>query len=198
MRAMAKRGLGEDFMPGTKRRFTVDEYLRMAEVGILGQDERLELIRGEIFLLHPIENPHASAVRRLLHKLALRLGARALVDAQNPLLLSEQQSVPRPDIAILRPKEDFYASGPPQPADILLVIEVADSTSSYDRAVKVPLYAAASIPETWLANPNARKVTTYRRPTPEGYQEVREYRPLEQIPLEAFPDERFQMGELVG
>ena len=197
-RAMARRSLGEDLMPGTKRRFTVHEYLRMAEVGILGEFERLELIGGEIFLLHPIENPHASGVRRLLHTLTLRLGDRALVDAQNPILLSGQRSIPRPDITILRPKEDFYASGTPQPEDILLVIEVADSTSPYDRTVKVLLYAAAGIPEIWLANPNARKITTYRRPTLEGYQEVREYRSLEQIAPEAFPDERFQMGELVG
>lgn len=185
-------------MPGTKRRFTVDEYLRMAEVGILGEDERVELIHGEIFLLHPIENPHASSVRRLLNNLTLRLGDRVVVDAQNPILLSRQQTVPRPDITILRPKEDFYAAGTPQPEDILLVIEVADSTSPYDRTVKVPLYAAAGIPETWLTHPNANTITTYRRPTAEGYQDVREHRSLEKIALEAFPDERFLVGELVG
>jgi Uma2 family endonuclease len=188
----------ENFMPGTKRQFTVDEYLRMAEVGILGEDERLELIRGEIFLLHPIENPHASGVRRLLNMLTWRLGDRVIVDAQNPVLLSGQQSVTRPDIVVLRPKEDFYASGTPQPEDILLVIEVADSTSPYDRTVKVPLYAAAGVPETWLTNPNAQKITTYRRPGPEGYQEVREYRPLELIAPEAFPEERFRVGEFLG
>jgi Uma2 family endonuclease len=79
-----------------------------------------------------------------------------------------------------------------------LVIEVADSSSPYDCTVKVRLYAAAGIPETWLTHPNAHTITLYRRPTPEGYQEVREHRPLEQIALEAFPDERFRVDELVG
>jgi Uma2 family endonuclease len=197
-RAWAERSLEEDFMAGKRRRFTIDEYHRMAEAGILAEEERLELIRGEIFILRPIENPHASSVRRLLHKLTLRLGSRAVVDAQNPILLSGQQTVPRPDIAILRPKEDFYAAGMPQPEDILLVIEVADSSLPADRTVKVPLYAEAGIPEIWLTNPTTHKLITYRRPAPEGYQEVREYRGLELIAPEAFPEERFRVGELLG
>ncbi|MFY9826075.1 MAG: Uma2 family endonuclease [Thermoanaerobaculia bacterium] len=197
-RAWAERSLEEDFMAGKRRRFTIDEYHRMAEAGILGEDERLELIRGEIFHLWPIEFSHASGVRRFLHKLTLRLGSRAVVDAQNPILLNEQQSVARPDIAILRPQEDFYVAGTPGPEDILLVVEVADSSLSYDSKVKLPLYAEAGIPEIWLTNPTAHKIITYRRPAPEGYQEERKYRGLELIAPEAFPEERFRVGDLLG
>ncbi|HSS48056.1 MAG TPA: Uma2 family endonuclease [Thermoanaerobaculia bacterium] len=197
-RVLAERGLGEDFMTNKRRLFSIDEYHRMAEAGILAEDERLELIRGEIFHLWPIEFSHASSVRRLLHKLTLRLGSRAMVDAQNPILLNGQQSIARPDIAILRPQEDFYAAGTPGPEDILLVVDVADSSLSYDRKVKLLLYAEAGISEIWLTNPTAHKIITYRRPAPEGYQEVHECRRLEMVAPEAFPEECFRVDELIG
>jgi Uma2 family endonuclease len=185
-------------VPNLKRLVSIDEYRRMAETGIFSEGERLELIRGEIVEMTPIGNPHATCVRRLNHQLTLRFGSRALVDVQNPVALPHEQSAPQPDVVVLRPRDDFYKARMPEPGDVLLIVEVADSSVAYDRKVKIALYVEAGIPESWLADLGADAIFAYRKPSPAGYQEVREYRRGEWISPAAFPDERFLVDDLLG
>ena len=124
----------------------------MAEVGILAPDERLELIEGDIIAMSPIGGPHANAVRRASKLFTLRLVDRAEVSAQNPIRLSARAE-PQPDLALLRPREAGYPDHP-RPEDVLLVVEVADTSLAHDRRVKVPLHARLSIPELWVEDLN--------------------------------------------
>lgn len=132
-------------------RFTVDDYNRMAETGILKEDARVELIEGEIKMMSPIGSRHASTVDRSDRALKRLLGDSYIVRVQGPILLDDY-SEPQLDLAVLHFRDDFYAGGHPTPADVLLVIEVADSTLQEDRKVKMPLYARAGIPEAWLVD----------------------------------------------
>jgi Uma2 family endonuclease len=125
-------------------RFTVEEFHRMAEVGILSDDDRVELLEGEIIEMTPIGSQHAACVARLTQELSQRIGMTAILWVQNPVRL-DQHSEPQPDIALLRPRQDFYASAHPGPEDVLLLIEAADRTAQLDRAIKLPLYAKAGI-----------------------------------------------------
>jgi Uma2 family endonuclease len=180
-----------------RRLFTVDEYYRMAEAGILTADDRVELIEGEIVEMSPIGSPHAGQVNHLNSILTTRLGGRAIVSVQNPVRLS-QRSEPQPDLAILRPRDDSYRRSHPGPADILLIIEVMDTTVEMDRRVKAPLYARAGVRETWLLDVNAERIEAYRAPTPEGYRDVRVLRRGESVTPEAFPDLTFSVDALIG
>jgi Uma2 family endonuclease len=146
-----------------RRRFTVHDYYAMADAGILGEDERVELIDGEIIQMPPIGSHHAAWVDRLNAKLGGKTGARAIVRVQNPVRLSDL-SEPQPDLALLRPREDFYAGGHPGPGDTLLIVEVAHTTLGYDREVKLPLYALAGIPEVWIVDVEKGEVEVYRQP----------------------------------
>src|SRR5712691_2092893 len=129
-------------------RFTVDEYDRMAQAGVLTQCDRLELLDGEIVEMTPIGDRHASVVARISHVFSGRLGDRSIVWPQNPVGLRVVRSVPQPDVVLLRPRDDFYAAGRPSPDDVLLLIEVMDTTADTDRGVKLALYARAGIAET--------------------------------------------------
>ena len=149
-------------------RFTVDEYHRMAEVGLLGEDDRVELLEGEIIDMSPIGSRHAACVNRLTRLLATGLGDRAIVAVQNPVRVSDL-SEPQPDLAVLRARDDFYAEQLPGPADVLLLIEVADTSLAFDRHVKVPLYARAGVPEVWVVDLDGEVVEVFRGPGPEGY-----------------------------
>jgi Uma2 family endonuclease len=181
-----------------KRLLTVEEYHRMGEVGIFARNERVELIRGEIYKMTPIGNRHATSVRRLVHFFHQRFGAHALLDVQNPVLFPEQASEPQPDVVLLRYQEDFYGSGHPQPKDVLLLVEVAESSTVYDRKLKLPLYAQSGIAEFWLVDLKKARIWVHRHPTPEGYRKVQEYRRGEEVSPEAFPDERFAVDEILG
>ncbi len=155
----------------TRRRFTVDEYRKMAESGILAEDDRVELIEGEIVDVSPIGAAHASLVLRLNRVLVRLTGDHASVAVQNPVELSAE-SQPQPDLALLKPRADDYASWLPRPPDILLVIEVADSSVAYDRDIKIPLYGRAGIPEAWLIDlSGSGSIEIHRGPTPRGYRE---------------------------
>lgn len=169
----------------------------MAEAGILGEDDRVELIEGEIIEMSPIGGPHAACVDRLTRLLVIGLGDAAIVRVQNPVHL-DQRSEPQPDVSLLRPRADFYASGHPSPEDILLVIEVAESSLEYDRRVKVPLYARQGIPEAWLANLNERHLVAHLDPTPDGYRTMRVFRPGEMVSPSAFPHLEIPVDEILG
>ena len=161
-----------DQVPLRHRCFSVADFHRMGEAGILGEDERLELIEGEIIEMTPIGSPHGGRVNQLNRLLTQAVGERAVVAIQNPVVLGEH-SEPEPDLALLRPRADFYTSSHPQAADVLLLIEVADSSLASDRDIKVPLYARHGIPEAWIVAIGERRVLRFARPDQGAYQ-VRE------------------------
>jgi Uma2 family endonuclease len=156
----------------TRRRFTVEDYHRMGEAGILAEDEPVELIAGEIVVREPIGSRHAGTVNRLTRLWTSRLGERAVVQIQNPIELPKEDSEPQPDVTLLRPRADFYTGAHPVAADVLLLIEVADESLAVDRRVRMPLYARAAIREAWLLDLAAACVEVYRAPTADGYQQV--------------------------
>ena len=134
-----------------KHWITADEYERMGETGVFSPDARLELIEGEIYEMSPAGSPHAACVKFLSHLLNRAFGGKLIVSTQDPIRLSDL-SEPQPDVALLRWRDDFYRGAHPRPEDVLLVVEVADTTVASDRAVKLPLYARAGVPEAWLVN----------------------------------------------
>ncbi len=180
-----------------RRRFTVEEYHRMAEAGILGEDDRVELIEGEITEMTPIGRRHAATVKRLIKLFVSAFGNNAVVGAQDPVVLDEH-SEPQPDIELLHPKADFYASGHPMPEDVFLLVEVAYSSADPDRRVKVPLYARNGIAEAWLVDLEQETITVYRDPSPDGYRTVRVFRCGEQIAPAAFPDRSLAVADIMG
>jgi len=151
-----------------KRFFNVEEYYRMAEAGVLTPNDHVELIEGEIIEMSPIGGPHAACVRKLGALLARLLADSAILSIQNPVAINGY-SEPQPDVAILRARDDFYSTHP-TPDDVLVIIEVADTSVEYDRNVKVPLYARAGIPESWLVNLLKSVIEVYTQPVGGSYQ----------------------------
>src|SRR5262247_3069789 len=139
-------------------RFTVDEYERLAQARVLTQTDRVELLDGEIVEMTPIGDRHASVVARLTSLFSKYLGDRSIVWVQNPIQLRVVRSMPQPDVVLVRPRADFYAAGKPGPDDVLLLIEVMDTSAESDRGVKLPLYARAGIPEAWLLDLTTSRV----------------------------------------
>lgn len=154
-----------------KHYFNVDEYYRMAEVGLLSARDRVELIEGEIVEMSPIGSTHAGTVDRSSAFLNLKLGKAVIVRVQNPIRLDDF-SEPQPDLALLKPREDFYSKSHPSAEDVLVVIEVADTSVDYDRNVKLPLYARAGIPEAWLMVLSKDVIEVYSQPKNGKYQKV--------------------------
>lgn len=172
----------------------------MAEAGILAPDERVELLDGEVVQMSPIGPRHAGGVRRIYRALSRRVGDRALVDVQNPIRLGNRVE-PQPDVALLRPRDDLYLERHPDPGDVLLVIEVADTSAAYDRGTKLPMYARAGIPEAWLADWSDRRRPTlevHRDRSPDGYRDVRRLGRGERVALLALPDVELAVDELLG
>jgi Uma2 family endonuclease len=148
-------------------RFAVERYEAMVDAGILTEDDRTELIEGEIVAKMTIGDRHAACVDRLNRLFNRRLDDdQAIVRVQNPVRVTA--GIPEPDLALLRPRADFYAGGKPTPADIFLLIEVADSSLAIDREVKAPLYARAGVAEYWIANLVDEVVEVHRDPRPDG------------------------------
>jgi Uma2 family endonuclease len=154
-----------------RHRITVEHYYRMAEAGLFAEDERVELINGEIIDVPPMGSRHAGTVAQLADVLSRAVGGRAMVRAQLPVRLSDD-SEPEPDIAVVRFRSDYYKSSHPTAADVLLLIEVSDSTLRYDREIKVPLYAQHEIPEIWIVDLPAAEVHFYRSPANGKYAAV--------------------------
>ena len=155
-----------------RRLFTVDEYHQMAEAGIFGPEERLELIDGEIVEMSPIDPRHAGCVINFNRLLVTRLGDRAVISPQNPVVI-RPRSEPQPDMLVLRPRPVSYSRAHPTPEDVLLAIEVANTTARFDRIVKARLYARAGIPEYWLADVRAEQLDVFRDPRGEAYAQTR-------------------------
>jgi len=153
------------------RRFTAGEYHQMIEAGVFGEDERLELIDGEIVQMSPIGDRHAACVRRLIALLSRLFADQAIVDAQDPMVVDIAYA-PQPDLALLRPRADYYATQTPTPADCLLVIEVADTSAEFDREIKAPRYARGGVGELWLIDLERAVVVAHRDPAGDAYQHV--------------------------
>lgn len=161
--------------PILHRRFTVDDFYKMSEAGILSQDDRVELIEGEIVEMTPIGSRHAAVVNRLNRLLRLLPSDRFLISVQNPIRL-DLYCEPQPDVAVLQYREDHYAAGHPGPGDVVLLIEISESSQAYDRQVKIPLYAQSAIPEVWLVDLEAETITTYADPARGSYQKLQQFK----------------------
>ncbi len=182
--------------PG-RHKFTTDEYEWMGRAGILRDDDRVELIAGEVVEMPPIGPGHASRVRRTATLFQNRFGDVAQVSVQCPIRTSRHDE-PEPDVALLRPRSDFYELAHPTPPDIFLVVEVADSTLTYDRRVKTGIYAAAAIPETWVLDLPHAALHVYREPAPDGYRVVQTLRRGDTVAPLAFPHRPIDVAELLG
>lgn len=180
-----------------RKQFTVWDYHQMVKAGILKEDERVELIAGEIIEMSPIGTRHAACIIRLIRLFSQLLGDRAFISSQNPVQLSDF-SEPQPDIALLKPRDDYYAAAHPQPQDILLLVEVADTTIDYDRNVKMPLYASSNISEAWIVDINGQTIEVYRQPTPDGYQHIQTFQKGQSLFIQAFAEIILTVDELLG
>ncbi|BBD60133.1 hypothetical protein NIES2109_29280 [Nostoc sp. HK-01] len=180
-----------------RHKFTVQQYHKMFELGILKEDERVELIRGEIIEMSPIGTKHAACVKCLNKLLSSKLRDRVLIAIQDPVELNDN-SQPQPDVALLKPRDDFYAAAHPQPQDIFLLIEVADSTIIYDREEKIPLYAEANIIAVWLVDINEQIVEVYQQPTATGYQHIQKFAGGETLSIPGFSDVTITVNEIFG
>lgn len=180
-----------------RRLFTTDEYDRMAEAGILGEDDRVELIGGEVVRMAAMGARHAGCLTDLTRLLPSRLGAPTLLRVQLPVAIPDFDE-PEPDLAIVRPRGDAYREGHPTPPDVLLLIEVSDSTLEFDRRVKIPLYARAGIPEAWLVELRNEAIERHTEPSPEGYRSVRRFRRGETVTSAALPSLVLAVDEVLG
>jgi Uma2 family endonuclease len=167
----------------------------MAEVGILRDDDPVELIEGEIVEMAAMGNRHFLAVTRLNHLFVRAVGERALVSVQMSLRLS-RDSVPEPDLVLLRPRPDYRERGP-HAEDALLLVEVSDTTLAYDRGTKVPLYAHAGIPEVWIVDVEGEAVEVYRRPGAGRYQDVERVGCGGRVNPGAFPELSVSVDEIL-
>ena len=177
-----------------RRQFTVEEYHRMAEVGIFQPDERVELIEGEIIQMAPIGPRHAGCVINATRLFITRLGDRAVVSPQNPVVI-QPRSEPQPDLLLLRPRAVSYSREHPIPEDVLLAVEVADTTVRFDRLVKARLYARARIAEFWLFLTADGIVEVYRQPGPEAYASVTAHASGQVVSPLAFPEVGFSVAD---
>jgi Uma2 family endonuclease len=154
-----------------RRRLTIDEYHRAGDAGVLGPSDRVELIGGEMIEMAPIGAKHFAKVNRLSRMLGLSAGNEAIVSTQNPLSLPPYDE-PQPDIALLKPRADDYEKKLPAATDVLLIVEVADSTLKYDREVKLPIYARHGIVEVWLIDIRDETLLINRSPGSKGFKQV--------------------------
>ena len=169
----------------------------MAETGILKPDARVELIEGEILELSPIGRRHNGCVDSVTELLFEGLERRAIVRTQGSFTLGEHGE-PQPDVLVLRRRPDFYRTTDVGPEDVLLIVEVADSSEGYDRLTKAPLYALYKIPELWIADLNRDRISIHRDPTPTGYATVQVARRGETISPLAFPDIQIAVEAILG
>ena len=180
-----------------KKLFTVDEYHHMAEVGILPETRRFELIRGEIIEMTVPGSPHSGRVNRLNRLFTSRLGQTVIVSVQNPVQL-DAQSEPVPDLALLEPRPDFYTAAHPLPKDVLLVVEISDTTVKYDSSVKAAVYAEAGIHEYWLLDVNKDVLVVRTDPAAGEYRSAQTLHRGEMVSPQKLPATSFTIDEILG
>lgn len=179
-------------------KWRVADFYKMGEAGIFTEDDRVELIDGEIVRMVPIGGLHAWTVNRLGALFVLGAGERAYISIQNPLLLSEHDE-PQPDLMLLQPPASRYKTELPRPADVLLLVEVADSTLKRDVDVKLPRYARFGVAEVWVVDLPGARLRTFIDPTPQGsYREQGELGGADRIAPRALPDLQIALAELLG
>lgn len=179
----------------TRRRFTVYDYHRMGEAGILHEDDRVELIEGEIVEMAAIGTRHFTCVNGLTRLLVRTVGDEAIVSVQNPVRLSESNE-PQPDLAVIRARD--YRRSLPTPEDVLLLIEVSDTTLAYDHNTKLPLYAQASIPEVWIVDLTGETIERHTEPSGDVYRHTERARRGETLTSVALPDIAISVDAVLG
>ncbi len=180
-----------------RRRFDVSEYYRMADAGILREDDRVELIEGEIIQMGPIGSRHAARVTRAERVLRRHLGEVVTVRTQNPVRLDDY-SEPEPDIALVKPKGNLYEDAHPGPREVFLILEISDTSSAFDRQVKAPMYARAGIAELWLELITEECIEIYTEPANGVYGRIRQARRSESLTPLCFPQVSIPVDELLG
>jgi Uma2 family endonuclease len=180
-----------------RHQFTVDDFHFLADEGKFKPDDRLELIEGEIYEMSPIGSLHARCVNFLSNILAGMSAGNFIISTQNPIILNDFNQ-PQPDVAVLRHKDNFYKDGHPQPKDVLLIIEISDTTVHLDRNIKFPNYASAGIPEAWLVDMPAERVEVHFDPKDNTYDTVKIYRRGEEISSETMPGIKFAVNDILG
>ncbi len=169
----------------------------MAEVGILHEDDRVELIGGEIVEMAAIGTRHLACVVALTHLLVASVGNRYFVSVQNPVSLSSGDE-PQPDLSLLKTRPHPDADAPPGPRDILLLVEVSDTTLVYDRNVKLPMYAGAGIPEVWIVDLRGETIEVHAAPRGGRYTKARKHRRGDELRSETVPDLSLCVEEILG
>ena len=180
-----------------RRLFTVQEYHLMSEAGVFDEDDRVELIEGEIIVMAAIGTRHASCVKRLVRRLSAIPEELAILGVQDPIQLSERTE-PQPDVVLLQPHSDYYATAHPIPSEVLLLVEVSDSTVDFDRDVKVPNYARSLIQEVWLVDLVENCLEVYRQPGPNGYSLMLKFWRGQQVAPLAFPELEVSVDFILG
>lgn len=180
-----------------RKQFSVVDYHRMVEAGILHEDDRVELLDGEVWQMSPIGSRHIACVNRLTALVSRQVGNLVIVSVQNPIRL-DNYSEPQPDLALLRMQPDFYADALPTASDVLLVIEVADTSREYDRGIKLPRYAQAEIPEVWLVDLQEDVVRAYTQPTESGYQSIQQLRAEQTVAATTVPGLAVAVKDMLG
>jgi Uma2 family endonuclease len=179
----------------TRMRITTDRYQKMVATGVLTAEDRVELIEGEILDMAPIGTRHARITGRLVKRFILGVGETAVVRAANPVDLG-RFSEPEPDLLLLKPQAEEYGHAHPQAQDVLLLIEVAESSLAFDQGAKRDLYARFGVSEYWVIDVNAERVVAYARPAEGAFQHTREYRRGESISPAAFPALQIPISDL--
>ncbi len=180
-----------------RRLFTVQEYHLMGDTGILGEDDRVELIEGEIVQMAAIGTRHASCVKRLNRRFSIIPEESAILGVQDPIQLTERTE-PQPDLVLLQPRADYYATAHPIASEVLLLVEVSDSTVDFDRDVKVPNYARSGIQEVWLWDLEVNCLEVYRCPTANGYTSIQKFERGEMVAPLAFPEFEVSVDFILG
>jgi Uma2 family endonuclease len=174
------------------KKYSLTDYHKMIEIGIIKGEDKVELIRGEIVKMSPVGLKHATCVKKLNQLFSQKLGTKVILGIQDPIKLNDN-SEPQPDVVLLKPKADFYATEHPKPEDIFLLIEVADSSIEYDQQIKIPLYAENNITEMWLVNINENIIQVYQNPQGKLYKNITNYQINDQINITIFSDFNFDI-----
>jgi Uma2 family endonuclease len=184
-------------VPLQKHYFNVDEYYRIAQAGVFSEDDRVELIEGEVVEMSLLGSTHQGCVDELSSLTTEKLAGSVIVRVQGPIHIDEY-SEPQPDISLLKPRQDFYRRSHPTPSDVLLVIEVADTSIEYDRSVKLPLYARAGIPEAWLIVLPKDLIELHSEPKNGKYQKVRRLRRGKALVSPTIDGLTLKVGDILG
>ena len=179
----------------TRHQFTVDDLKQFVAAGVLSEDDRVELIEGDLIDMSPINEPHEDVIDMFIDHLVPQISATARVRFGSPVRLSDLSLV-QPDLSVVRRQR--YRTSHPVPDDVLLLIEVSDSTLSFDLRTKTPLYARTGVPEVWVVDVNARVIHRFRQPEGSTYRVAEEFRSGDTLTIEALPHVSLAVADIFG